>query len=50
MGEAARLAFQARWSETVALTAYLDLIRSIAVRRELRAVSDAFPEPAGTPA
>ena len=49
MGEAARLAFQARWSETVALTAYLDLIRSIAVRRELRAVSDAFPEPRGLP-
>lgn len=46
MGDAARRAFDANWSETVALTAYFDLIRSVAARRRLQALSDAFPAPA----
>jgi glycosyltransferase involved in cell wall biosynthesis len=50
MGEAARHAFHAKWSETVALTAYFDLIRAIAARRGLHAVSNAFSGPADTPA
>jgi glycosyltransferase involved in cell wall biosynthesis len=50
LGEAGRRAFRAKWSEAVALTAYLDLIRTVAARRGLDAVSGAFPSPAGGPA
>lgn len=45
MGETGRRAFRARWSETVALTAYLELIRSVAARRGLNRVSEAFEAP-----
>jgi glycosyltransferase involved in cell wall biosynthesis len=46
MAEAAHRAFRTKWSEGVALTAYLNLVRSLAVRRGLHAVSDAFSTPA----
>jgi glycosyltransferase involved in cell wall biosynthesis len=44
---AARRAFQERWSETVAVSAYLRLIRSIALRRGLHTVAEAIPSEAG---
>ena len=50
MGKAARHAFHTKWTETVAVTAYFELIRSIAARRGLHEVSDAFPGPADSPA
>lgn len=40
---AARRAFQERWSEGVAIGAYLSLIRSIALRRGLHTVAEAIP-------
>ncbi len=46
MAEAAHRAFRTKWSEGVALTAYLNLVRSLAVRRGLHSVSDAFSTPA----
>jgi glycosyltransferase involved in cell wall biosynthesis len=46
MAQAAQRAFRTKWSESVALTAYLDLIRSLAARRGLHAVSNAFSTPA----
>jgi hypothetical protein len=46
MADAAHRAFRTNWSETVALTTYFDLIRSVAAGRGLHAVSDAFPTPA----
>jgi glycosyltransferase involved in cell wall biosynthesis len=42
MARAARAAFQATWSEAVALDAYFDLIRSIAARRGLDDITGAF--------
>jgi glycosyltransferase involved in cell wall biosynthesis len=42
LADAARRAFQTRWSEGVAIAAYLELIRSIARRRGLEAVSAAW--------
>jgi glycosyltransferase involved in cell wall biosynthesis len=48
MARAAQRAFRANWSETVALTTYFDLIRSVAVRRGLRKVADALSTPADT--
>lgn len=49
MADAAKRAFRTNWSETVALTGYFDLIRSIALRRGLHAVADAFYPPATLP-
>jgi glycosyltransferase involved in cell wall biosynthesis len=42
MAVSARQAFRLRWTETVAITAYLDLIRSVALRRGLHGVADAL--------
>ncbi len=42
LGQAGRRAFRERWSESVAMAGYLDLIRSIAARRGLTAISEAF--------
>jgi glycosyltransferase involved in cell wall biosynthesis len=42
LAAAAERAFAANWSETVAVTAYLELIRAIAARRGLEAVCSAF--------
>jgi len=50
LAAAAQRAFRAKWSEPVALTAYFDLIRSVAARRSLHALADAFPGPADIPA
>ena len=45
MGRAAQAAFQANWSESVALATYFDLIRAIAVRRGLDQTASAFSAP-----
>jgi glycosyltransferase involved in cell wall biosynthesis len=42
MGKAAKRAFAARWSEDVALDAYLDLIRRIAEKRKIRNIQELF--------
>jgi glycosyltransferase involved in cell wall biosynthesis len=46
LAAAARTAFQAHYSESVAVTAYLDLIRSIAEKRHLDSIASAFDVPA----
>jgi glycosyltransferase involved in cell wall biosynthesis len=42
MGLAAKRAFAARWSEDVALDAYLDLIRRVAEKRKIRSLQRIF--------
>ena len=43
-------AFEANWSEAVALRAYLGLVRAVAVRRRLARVSEAFMDGSGASA
>jgi glycosyltransferase involved in cell wall biosynthesis len=40
MGKAAKRAFKARWSEGVALSAYFDVIRTIAEKRKIREIQE----------